>query len=218
MREVGRQAVGFWQAHGNWNNDYAFGLKRAQMDRFANLYGCQYWNPAMICWGLGGFGLGITGAIETSTKEDMSANSDLIIMWGANAVSQANTMKHVLDAKRRGVHLVVIDVRRTEACALADDVIQIKPGTDADLALAMMNIIIKEELHDSDFIKNHTIGFDALQEHVSTYTPEWAAGRTGISVEHIVGLARLYAKTEACLLYTSPSPRDATLSRMPSSA
>tara|TARA_R110002153_G_scaffold43022_1_gene121966 strand:- start:112 stop:513 length:402 start_codon:yes stop_codon:yes gene_type:complete len=40
MQAVGREAVGFWQGHGNWANDYAFGLKRAQMDRFANLYGC----------------------------------------------------------------------------------------------------------------------------------------------------------------------------------
>lgn len=205
MRQVGREAVGFWQAHGNWNNDYAFGLKRAQMDRFANLYGCQYWNPAMICWGLGGFGLGITGAIETSTKEDMSAHSDLIIMWGANAVSQANTMKHVLDAKRRGVHLVVIDVRRTEACALADDVLQIKPGTDSELALAMMNVIIAEELCDTDFIEEHTVGFDALKLHIASFTPEWAADKTGIAIEQIVDLARLYAKTKAAMIIVGGS-------------
>lgn len=49
-------AVGLWQGHGNAVNDYGFGLKRSQMERFANLYGCQHWNPAMICWGLGGFG------------------------------------------------------------------------------------------------------------------------------------------------------------------
>jgi len=93
MRAVGRERVGFWQSHGNWANDYAFGLKRAQMDRFANLYGCQFWNPAMICWGLGGFGVGLTGAIETSTKEDLGANSELVILWGANTVSQANTLR-----------------------------------------------------------------------------------------------------------------------------
>ncbi|OED43685.1 hypothetical protein AB833_03275 [Chromatiales bacterium (ex Bugula neritina AB1)] len=205
MRVAGREAVGFWQGHGNWNNDYAFGLKRAQMDRFANLYGCQYWNPAMVCWGLGGFGLGITGAIETSTKEDMSANSAVIIMWGANAVSQANTIKHVQDAKKRGARLVVIDVRNTEACAMANDVFLVKPGTDADLALALMNIIIEEALCDFDFIENHTVGFDALKQHVSSFTPQWAAERTGLAVERIIDLARLYATNEATMIIVGGS-------------
>jgi len=205
MRLVGREAVGFWQGHGNWNNDYAFGLKRAQMERFANLYGCQYWNPAMICWGLGAFGLGITGAIETSTKEDMSAHSDVIIMWGANAVSQANTMKHVQHAKRRGAHLVVIDVRRTEACAMANDVYQVKPGTDADLALAMMNVIITEKLCNTDFIEKNTVGFGALAQHVASFTPHWAEAKTGIVAGRIVDLARLYATTEAAMIIVGGS-------------
>lgn len=200
MRQAGRESVGFWQGHGNGNNDYGFGLKRGQMDRFANLYGCQYWNPAMICWGLGGFGLGLTGAIETSTKEDMSANSDIIIMWGANAVSQANTVKHVQDAKRRGAALVVVDVRRTEACAMANDVLQIKPGTDADLALAMMNVIITEQLYDENFLEKHTVGFYALTQHVASFTPQWAAGKTGIAADRIVDFARLYANTKAAMI------------------
>lgn len=205
MRSVGREAVGFWQGHGNWNNDYAFGLKRGQMDRFSNLYGCQYWNPAMICWGLGGFGFGITGAIETSTKEDMSAHSDMVIMWGANSVSQANTMKHIDIAKRRGMHLVVIDVRQTEASALADDALLIKPGTDVDLALAMMNVIITEKLWDRDFVETHTVGFDLLQQHVLPMTPEWAAQKTGIATDKIIDLARRYAATKPAMIIAGGS-------------
>ena len=113
MDAAGREAVGFWQGHGNLVNDYGFGLKRAQMERFANLYGCQYWNSAMICWGLGAFGLGLTGALETSTKEDLGANSELVVLWGVNTVSQANTLRHVERAKRGGARVVAIDVRRT---------------------------------------------------------------------------------------------------------
>ena len=205
MRAVGRESVGFWQGHGNFNNDYAFGLKRGQMDRFANLYGCQYWNPAMVCWGLGGLGFGLTGAIETSTKEDMSAHSDMIILWGANAVSQANTMKHVEQAKRRGAKLVVIDVRHTEAGALADELVLLKPGTDADLALAMMHVIIAEGLCDADFIAAHSVGFAALAEHVSEMTPAWAAARTGLSAERIIALARAYAETAAAMIVVGGS-------------
>lgn len=205
MQAVGRESVGFWQGHGNAANDYGFGLKRWQMERFANLYGCQYWNPAMICWGLGGLGFGLTGAIETSTKEDMSAHSDLMILWGANAVSQANTMKHVEAAKRRGAYLIVIDVRKTEAGILADELYLVNPGSDADLALSMMNLLIEEDMIDASFIREHTSGFTELKQHVKTLTPEWAAGRTGLTVDRIVSLTKRYANAEAAMIIVGGS-------------
>ncbi len=205
MQSVGRESVGFWQGHGNAANDYGLGLKRAQMERFANIYGCQFWNPAMICWGLGALGFALTGAIEASTKEDMSEHSELIVMWGANSVSQANTMKHVDKAKRKGVQLVVIDVRKTEAAAIANDFYQIKPGTDAELALAMMHVIISEDLVDHSFIEKHTLGFNALREHVKAMTPAWAAEHTGLAAESIVRLAKIYATTQAAMIIVGGS-------------
>lgn len=200
MRDVGRESVGFWQGHGNWANDYAFGLKRAQMDRFANLFGCQFWNPAMICWGLGAFGVGLTGAIETSTKEDLGDNSELVILWGANTVSQANTLRHVEIAKRRGARIVVVDVRKTEASALADEVILLRPGTDAALALAMMHVIVADEAWDAPFVESHTVGFDALRLHLQTSTPDWAEAQTGVPADRIVALARSYAATRPAMI------------------
>ena len=200
MRRVGRQRVGFWQGHGNWANDYAFGLKRAQMDRFANLYGCQVWNPAMICWGLGAFGVGITGAIETSTKEDLGENSEMVILWGANTVSQANTLRHVEIAKRRGARVVVIDVRRTEASALADEVVLVRPGTDAALALAMMQVIIADGAWDAAFVAENTVGFGALEAHVGAMTPDWGEAQTGVPAAQIVALARRYAATRPAMI------------------
>lgn len=200
MQSVGREAVGFWQGHGNWANDYAFGLKRAQMDRFANLYGCQYWNPAMICWGLGGFGAGITGAIETSTKEDLGANSELVILWGANTVSQAATLRHVDIAKRRGARIVVVDVRKTESAALADELVLIRPGTDAALALAMMHVILADQIWDAAFVDRHTVGFDTLSGHLAPYSPHWAQTVTGIPQAQIKALARDYAGTRPAMI------------------
>ena len=200
MRVVGREAVGFWQGHGNWANDYAFGLKRAQMDRFANLFGCQYWNPAMVCWGMGAFGCGVTGAIETSSKEDLGAHSELVILWGANTVSQANTLRHVDVAKRRGARVVTIDVRKTEAGALSDEVIMVRPGSDAALALAIMHVIIEDQLYDTSFVADHTVGFDALKRHLVAMTPAWAEARTGVPVDQIVALAHRYAKTRPAMI------------------
>ena len=205
MQAVGPEAVGLWQGHGNAANDYGVGLKRGQMERFANLYGCQHWNPAMICWGLGGFGLGLTGALETSTKEDMGANSEMIVLWGANSPSQANTIPHVDAAKRRGAKIVVVDVRRTEASALADEMLIVRPGSDASLALAMMHVVIGEGLLDRAFIEAHTIGFDALADHVRRFTPDWAAAETGVPAERIVALARAYAASQPAMIVVGGS-------------
>jgi len=115
MQSVGREAVGLWSGHGFFATNYGTRVNSELLRRFANLWGCQWWAPTMICWGLGGFGIGLSGPLETNTKEDMGAHSDLILLWGANLASQPNTAPHLVNARRRGAHVVTIDVRRTEA-------------------------------------------------------------------------------------------------------
>ncbi len=167
MQAAGREAVGLWAGHGLFANNYGTRVGSHLLRRFANVWGCQWWNPTMICWGLGAFGLGLTGVLETNTKEDMGEHADLILLWGANLASQPNTGRHLTAARRRGAHLVAIDVRETEAAAQADEVIRIRPGTDAALALAMMHVIVAEGRHDAAFIADHALGFDALAAHVA---------------------------------------------------
>ncbi len=196
LRIAGRERTAIWAGHGILANNYGLASSGQLLARFANLYGCQSWVPAMICWGMGGFGLGLTGALEVNTKEDISANSNLIIMWGANFPSQPNTTRHVRAAQKRGAQLVTIDVRRTEVAAQSDDVFLIKPGSDAALALAMMHVIIAEGLVDADFIAQHTIGFTELRDHVADLTPEWAATETGIPADRITALAHDYANSQ----------------------
>lgn len=192
---VGREATALWGGHGNAANGYGPSAGSQMLARFANLYGCQNWGAAMVCWGLGGFGLGLTGALEINTKEDMAANSELIVLWGANLASQPNTAPHLMAAKRRGARIVTIDVRRTEIAAQSDEVLLIRPGTDAALALAVMHVIIGEELYDADFVAAHTSGFSELARHVRPFTPEWAETETGIPAERIAAFARVYATT-----------------------
>ena len=80
IEEAGREATAIWGGHGNLANNYGVFTGAQMLARFANLYGYQNWSPAMVCWGLGGFGVGLTGALETNTKEDMGANAELIVM------------------------------------------------------------------------------------------------------------------------------------------
>jgi anaerobic selenocysteine-containing dehydrogenase len=205
MQRVGREAVALWPGHGNAVNDYGVGLKAQLIQRFANLYGCQTWSPAMVCWGLGGFGLGLTGALETSTKEDMGANAAMIVLWGANLTSQPNTARHLTIAKRRGAHIVTVDVRDSEAAARSDEVFIVRPGGDTALALALMHVIIAENLIDRAFVDARTVGFDALERHVRSFPPAWAAQQTGIDPARIVALARRYAQTKPAMLVVGGS-------------
>ena len=196
LQVAGRERTAIWAGHGILANNYGLASSGQLLARFANLYGCQYWVPAMICWGMGGFGLGLTGALEVNTKEDISANSNLIIMWGANFASQPNTSRHIRKAQNRGAKLITIDIRCTEVAAQSDEVFLLKPGSDSALALGMMHVIIAEDLVDADFVARHTIGFRELRNHVVDLTPEWAANETGISADRISALAHDYAKNQ----------------------
>ena len=196
IRHAGPESVAVYHAHGLIPNT----VHRQMAQRFANLGGFQWWNPSIICWGLGAFGLSLTGPIEVNTKPDMAANSDLILLWGANLVSQPTTAPHLVAAKRRGARVVAIDVRRTEAFDLAHESYLIRPGTDAALALAMAHVIIDEELYDAEFVAEHTEGFEALVAHARQYTPEWAESETGIAAEAIRVLARAYAATKHSMI------------------
>lgn len=200
MRAAGRESVGLWSGHGAFANNYGTRINSHLLRRFANLWGCQWWHPTMICWGLGAIGAAITGALETNTKEDMGENSRLILLWGANLASQPNTAPHLKAAKRRGAYVVTIDVRRTEAAAQSDEVFIIKPGSDAALALAMMHVIVGEGLHDREFVARHTVGFEQLKNHVADHSPAWAELITGVSKEKIAALARRYAGTHPAMI------------------
>jgi anaerobic selenocysteine-containing dehydrogenase len=200
MQAAGREAVGLWSGHGLFATNYGTRVASHLLRRFASFYGCQWWNPTMICWGLGAFGLGLTGPLEVSTKEDMGAHAALVLLWGANLASQPNTAPHLVAARRRGAGVVAIDVRATEAAAQADEVLLIRPGSDTALALAMMHVIIGEGLYDRTFVENHTVGFDRLAPHVKAFPPDWAAGATGIPAERIAALARRYATTRPAMI------------------
>jgi anaerobic selenocysteine-containing dehydrogenase len=205
MRAAGREAVGLWSGHGLAANNYGTRIASHLNRRFANLYGCQWWSGTIICWGLGAFGLGLTGILRTSTKEDMGEHSRMIVLWGANLASQPNTAPHVVAARRRGAYVVTIDVRETESAGRSDEVIRIRPGTDAALALGMMHAIVADGLHDRDFVARHTLGFEALAAHLEPHTPEWAAAVTGVGADRIRALARRYATTRPAMILVGGS-------------
>src|SRR5262245_46963339 len=198
MRAVGPEAVGLWAGHGGFTPGSAVTVQ--MMNRFSNIYGCQNWHPAMICWGPGGFCLGLTGAIKVNTKEDMAENSNMIVLWGANVAGQPNTARHIISARRRRAKVITIDVRRTEAAAQSDEVLLIRPGSDAALALAIMHVIVTEKLYGAAFVGAHTTGFEELSTHILPITSAWGAAETGLEANQIISFARAYASTRPAMI------------------
>ncbi|MBJ7603645.1 MAG: molybdopterin-dependent oxidoreductase [Candidatus Dormibacteraeota bacterium] len=190
-----------WSGHGVYANGYGGPL----CTRFAHMLGAQAWVPAIVCWGLGGFGFSLTGVTEVNSMEDLARNSDLVLLWGANFASQANTAPRVLAARKRGATVIAIDVRRTDTFKHANRGFVLRPGTDAALALALMHVIIGEGRHDAAFLADHTVGFEELAAHVRPLTPEWAAAETGLAATDIVELARLYAASKRSVIVAGGS-------------
>jgi len=106
-------------------------------------------------------------------------------------------------AVRRGAKLVVADPRKIWLTKIATRHLQLRPGTDVWLLNALMHVILEEGLQDEEYIRAHTVDFDAVREVVSRYTPEEAERVTGVSAEAIRATAREYAaEKHAAVFYT----------------
>jgi anaerobic selenocysteine-containing dehydrogenase len=126
------------------------------------------------------------------------ARSDLIVCWGGNPVStQVNVMTHVARArKERGAKLAVIDPYRTPTAAVADIHLAPRPGTDAALACALMHIAFRDGYADRAYMRDYADCPDALEAHLRTRDPAWAAAITGIPVDQIEAFGALYGRTK----------------------
>ena len=137
------------------------------------------------------------GSVRGADARDVR-HSDLIIIWGCNAVAtQINFMKHVSRAQReRDVELVVVDPAKTGTAQKADIHIAPRPGTDGALASAMMHVLFSEGLVDWEYMEKYTDDPRGLQASLVDKTPQWAEAITGVSADEIVSLARLYGTTK----------------------
>jgi anaerobic selenocysteine-containing dehydrogenase len=134
--------------------------------------------------------IGAAEGIET----EAFAHSRLILLWGTNTLtSNLHLWPFIQQARKEGARVIVIDPARTRTARAADEWIPIRPGADAALALAMMQVIIDEKLYDVDYVAKYTLGFEELCAEVAGWTPERAASITGIPTARIYQLAREYA-------------------------
>jgi thiosulfate reductase/polysulfide reductase chain A len=121
---------------------------------------------------------------------------EYILLTGRNlleaiSTSETSELSHAID---RGTKVVYLDPRFTKTAAKASEWLPIKPGTDLAFHLALLNVIIRENLYNAAFVEQNTVGFDELRSEVSKYTPDWAAPLTGIPAETITRIAHELAQ------------------------
>ena len=138
-------------------------------------------------------------------------NTKLYVLWGHNP-EQSDFPLHLAlrENLAKGSKLVVIDPKRISLAKKADMYLAIRPGTDGALALALMHVIVKENLYDKDFVEKWTHGFDKLVSHIDPYTPQWAEKITWVPAEDIRKLARLYAAAESASIFQGTNTQDQT--------
>ncbi len=122
---------------------------------------------------------------------------ECIMIWGTNPVinnSDAFLGHWIVECMKRGSQLITVDPQLTWIASRSKYWIQIRPGTDAALALGMLNVIINEDLVDHDFIDKWTYGYEALSERVQDYPPEKVAEICWCDKDIIIEAARFYAK------------------------
>ena len=128
--------------------------------------------------------------------------SKCIVIWGKNDRNTApGAAEAIFHARQQGAGLIVIDPVETPFTKMADIWLQIKPGHDGQLAMAMIHEIISSGLHDAEFIRNYGLGFDALKAAAGAYPAEKVARRLWLEPDKIKQAARLYATTKpACII------------------
>jgi formate dehydrogenase major subunit len=159
-------------------------------------------NCARICHGpsVAGLSLSFGSGAATNPFEDV-LNSDLIVLWGSNAV-EAHPLagRRIMQAKKRGIPIIVIDPRYSATARLADTWLRFNPSTHIALANSMMYWIIKEGLEDKEFIEKRTKGFEDLKKTVEKYAD--VEKITGVPTEKVKEIARQYANAKnAVIIY-----------------
>lgn len=191
IETAGPESILPYSFYGNMGNLTAEGMDR----RFFHRLGSTRLDRT-ICQAAGTTGYKYTMGGNIGTDPEDTIHSKLFILWGINAVStNMHQITIAQKARKKGAKIVVIDVHKNQTGRLADWFIPILPGTDGALALGIMHILFAENLVDEAFLKDYTVGYEELREHVKQYNPVLVSEITGVPTEDIYKLARMYGST-----------------------
>lgn len=156
-----------------------------------------------LCGSVAKNGFMATAGSARSTNPMQIVDAQYIVLWGTNTrLTNRHLWPFIEEARSKGAKVVVVDPIRTITADEADWFIQPFPGTDTALMLAMMHVIIRDELCDDEFVAQHTEGFEELAAEVASWTPERAAAECGVAAADIETFAREYATAQPAFIRT----------------
>jgi anaerobic selenocysteine-containing dehydrogenase len=124
-----------------------------------------------------------------------------LLVWGWNPMSTApHLWRLLLEARRNGARLVVVDPYRSRTARVADEHLKPLPGTDAALALGMMRAIRDHGLVDDDWCRMHANGLDELLDVLGEFPVDRCAEITSVAADDIERVGREFASTQPALL------------------
>ena len=123
-------------------------------------------------------------------------HADVIILIGANIADNHPILCNRLERNKNRT-LIVVDPRVTKTAMMADIHLPVKPRSDIALINGIAHILIRDGLINRDYIAQHTNGFEELASFVASFTPEHVSSVTGLSVDKLEHVAKLYGRAKA---------------------
>ncbi|NNC78631.1 MAG: molybdopterin-dependent oxidoreductase [Acidimicrobiales bacterium] len=196
--EFGGETILPWNSAGTQGHIQESSLDRALFTKLGSSR-----QTGSICGVATGAGMAMTyGGVHGADPLNVE-HSDFVILWATNTkLTNRHLWPYVQKARERGAPIVVIDSMRTMTADAADIFIQPLPGTDVALMLAVMHVLIAENLIDHEYVNSHADGFGELAESVAEKTPEWGETQCGVAAEEIRQLARAYGGASAPFIRT----------------
>ena len=141
-----------------------------------------------------------SGAVTATFNE--IENADVAIIIGANPIeNHPVAATYFKQFAKRGGKLIVMDPRGVGMRKFADEMLQFRPGADVSMLNAIMNVIVEEELYDSQYIHRWTENWEAEKEHLRQFTPEAMSPICGIEPDQLRRVARTFAQAKAGLIF-----------------
>ena len=154
-----------------------------------------------ICASAGTAGVLATNGVSPEVDPEHWPNARYVLCWGWNPMSTApHLWRLLLEARRAGARLVVVDPFRSRTARVADEHVRPLPGTDAALGLGMMRAIVDAGLHDEAWCRAHATGLDDLLARLEEYPVERCAALCSVPADTIARLGREFATTQPSLL------------------
>lgn len=171
--QYGAQAVTFFSGHTKWYRTF--------VQRFAYSFGTPNYATESSCCFTHGYMAG-KSTLGFNVGPDMK-NAGVFLGWSYCPHRDPRDLKGILNFRKKGGKLIVVDCRRTQSAEIADLFIQPKPGTDLALILCMANTLIKNGWIDKEYIDKYVYGFEKFRETAAKYDESNVEALTGVRYE-----------------------------------